>query len=190
MTCGRHRIADSRRGSRRQDQPYEIGTAVIDMCYEYPLYMVEEAGAADLIAGGRLQLGISRGSPELVIGGWSYFGYPRLRARVTPTWAGVVRRSSSTCCEARRPAPIQWSGQPSSQQRGRLGKSDGRTGGKHSVGGSKRRCSDVPSLLSLPESEAARASGESARAAEVRGSNPLSSTRKSAQIDVISYGTG
>src|SRR5271163_2778170 len=26
--------------------------------------------------------------------------------------------------------------------------------------------------------------------AEVRGSNPLSSTRKSAQIDVISYGTG
>ena len=39
-------------------------TAVIDMRYENPLYMVEEAGAADLIAGGRLQLGISRGSPE------------------------------------------------------------------------------------------------------------------------------
>jgi alkanesulfonate monooxygenase SsuD/methylene tetrahydromethanopterin reductase-like flavin-dependent oxidoreductase (luciferase family) len=45
------------------------------MRYENPLYMVEEAGAADLIAGGRLQLGISRGSPEQVIGGWSYFGY-------------------------------------------------------------------------------------------------------------------
>jgi alkanesulfonate monooxygenase SsuD/methylene tetrahydromethanopterin reductase-like flavin-dependent oxidoreductase (luciferase family) len=42
----------------------EIGTAVIDMRYENPLYTVEEAGAADLIAGGRLQLGISRGSPE------------------------------------------------------------------------------------------------------------------------------
>jgi alkanesulfonate monooxygenase SsuD/methylene tetrahydromethanopterin reductase-like flavin-dependent oxidoreductase (luciferase family) len=42
----------------------EIGTAVIDMRYENPLYMVEDAGAADLIAGGRLQLGISRGSPE------------------------------------------------------------------------------------------------------------------------------
>ena len=41
----------------------EIGTAVIDMRYENPLYMVEDAGAADLIAGGRLQLGISRGSP-------------------------------------------------------------------------------------------------------------------------------
>src|ERR1700683_4123562 len=38
----------------------EIGTAVIDMRYENPLYMAEDAGAADLISGGRLQLGISR----------------------------------------------------------------------------------------------------------------------------------
>ncbi|HWL04503.1 MAG TPA: LLM class flavin-dependent oxidoreductase [Xanthobacteraceae bacterium] len=53
----------------------EIGTAVIDMRYENPLYMVEDAGAADLIAGGRLQLGISRGSPEQVIDGWRYFGF-------------------------------------------------------------------------------------------------------------------
>jgi alkanesulfonate monooxygenase SsuD/methylene tetrahydromethanopterin reductase-like flavin-dependent oxidoreductase (luciferase family) len=53
----------------------EIGTAVIDMRYENPFYMVEDAGAADLIAGGRLQLGISRGSPEQVIDGWRYFGY-------------------------------------------------------------------------------------------------------------------
>jgi alkanesulfonate monooxygenase SsuD/methylene tetrahydromethanopterin reductase-like flavin-dependent oxidoreductase (luciferase family) len=53
----------------------EIGTAVIDMRYENPLYMIEDAGAADLIAGGRLQLGISRGSPEQVIEGWRYFGY-------------------------------------------------------------------------------------------------------------------
>ena len=53
----------------------EIGTAVIDMRYENPLYMVEDAGAADLISGGRLQLGISRGSPEQVIDGWRYFGY-------------------------------------------------------------------------------------------------------------------
>ena len=42
----------------------EIGTAVIDMRYENPLYMAEDAGAADLISGGRLQLGISRGSPS------------------------------------------------------------------------------------------------------------------------------
>ncbi|MBN9031910.1 MAG: monooxygenase [Rhizobiales bacterium 63-7] len=53
----------------------EIGTAVIDMRYENPLYMVEDAGAADLISRGRLQLGISRGSPEQVIDGWRYFGY-------------------------------------------------------------------------------------------------------------------
>src|ERR671930_91346 len=53
----------------------EIGTAVIDMRYENPLYMAEDAGAADIIAGGRLQLGISRGSPERVIDGWRHFGY-------------------------------------------------------------------------------------------------------------------
>lgn len=53
----------------------EIGTGVIDMRYENPLYMVEDAGAADIIAGGRLQLGISRGSPEQVIDGWRYFDY-------------------------------------------------------------------------------------------------------------------
>ena len=53
----------------------EIGTAVIDMRYENPLYMAEDAGAADLISRGRLQLGISRGSPEQVIDGWKYFGY-------------------------------------------------------------------------------------------------------------------
>ncbi|MFJ6671225.1 LLM class flavin-dependent oxidoreductase [Actinosynnema sp. NPDC091369] len=53
----------------------EIGTGVIDMQYENPMYMAEDAGAADLIAGGRLQLGISRGSPEQVVDGWRYFGY-------------------------------------------------------------------------------------------------------------------
>src|SRR5512143_4132714 len=37
------------------------------MRYENPMYMAEDAGSADLIAGGRLQLGISRGSPEQVI---------------------------------------------------------------------------------------------------------------------------
>src|SRR5471030_2511056 len=56
----------------------EIGTAVIDMRYENPHYMAEDAGAADLIAGSRLQLGISRGSPEQVIDGWRYFG-PQLK---------------------------------------------------------------------------------------------------------------
>src|SRR6202162_3950258 len=53
----------------------EIGTAVIDMRYENPMYMAEDAGAADLISNGRLQLGISRGSPEQVVEGWRYFGF-------------------------------------------------------------------------------------------------------------------
>lgn len=67
----------------------EIGTAVIDMRYENPYYMVEDAGAADLIAGGRLQLGISRGSPEQVIDGWRYFGY---EPREGETDADMARR--------------------------------------------------------------------------------------------------
>jgi len=53
----------------------EIGTGVIDMRYENPFYMAEDAGAADLISNGRLQLGISRGSPEQVIEGWRHFGH-------------------------------------------------------------------------------------------------------------------
>src|SRR5690606_9364985 len=53
----------------------ELGTGVIDMRYENPLAFAENAAAADLIAGGRLQLGVSRGSPEQVIDGWRHFGY-------------------------------------------------------------------------------------------------------------------
>jgi len=48
---------------------------VIDMRYENPFYMAEEAAAADLISGGRLQLGVSRGSPETVLNGAYVFGY-------------------------------------------------------------------------------------------------------------------
>ena len=53
----------------------EIGTGVIDMRYENPLYMAEEAAIADLISNGRLQLGISRGSPETALRGYESFGY-------------------------------------------------------------------------------------------------------------------
>ncbi|MEO8906863.1 MAG: LLM class flavin-dependent oxidoreductase [Microbacteriaceae bacterium] len=53
----------------------EIGTAVIDMRYENPYYMAEDAAAADLISGGRLQLGISRGSPEPALAGYESFGH-------------------------------------------------------------------------------------------------------------------
>src|SRR5213080_2411591 len=53
----------------------EIGTGVIDMRYENPLYMAETAAAADLLADGRLQLGVSRGSPEPAWHGADAFGY-------------------------------------------------------------------------------------------------------------------
>jgi len=71
----------------------EIGTAVIDMRYENPLYMAEDAGAADLIAEGRLQLGISRGSAEQVIDGWRHFGY---RPNDDETDADMGRRHAVT----------------------------------------------------------------------------------------------
>src|SRR6201987_2710970 len=77
----------------------EIGTAVIDMRYENPHYMVEDAGAADVIAGGRLQLGISRGSPEQVIDGWRYFGYAPPEGM---TDADMARRRTEVLLEVLR----------------------------------------------------------------------------------------
>jgi alkanesulfonate monooxygenase SsuD/methylene tetrahydromethanopterin reductase-like flavin-dependent oxidoreductase (luciferase family) len=77
----------------------EIGTAVIDMRYENPLYMAEDAGAADLIAGGRLQLGISRGSPEQVVDGWRYFGYAPAEGE---TEADMAHRHAETFLDVLR----------------------------------------------------------------------------------------
>jgi alkanesulfonate monooxygenase SsuD/methylene tetrahydromethanopterin reductase-like flavin-dependent oxidoreductase (luciferase family) len=74
----------------------EIGTGVIDMRYENPLYMAEDAGAADLIAGGRLQLGISRGSPEQVVDGWRYFGFAPAEGE---TDADMARRHTQVLLE-------------------------------------------------------------------------------------------
>ncbi len=69
----------------------EIGTGVIDMRYENPLYMAEDSAAADLISGGRLQLGISRGSPEQVVDGYRYFGYGAPEGK---TMADVARSNT------------------------------------------------------------------------------------------------
>ena len=77
----------------------EIGTGVIDMRYENPLYMAESASAADLISGGRLQLGISRGSPEQVIDGWRYFGY---QPEEGETEADMARRHTEKLLEVLR----------------------------------------------------------------------------------------
>lgn len=53
----------------------EVGTGVIDMRYENPLYLAEEAAALDLLSEGRVALGVSRGSPEPAYRGWEAFGY-------------------------------------------------------------------------------------------------------------------
>ena len=74
----------------------EIGTGVIDMRYENPMYMAEDAGAADLIADGRLQLGISRGSPEQVVDGWRYFGFVPTEGE---TDADMARRHTQVLLE-------------------------------------------------------------------------------------------
>jgi alkanesulfonate monooxygenase SsuD/methylene tetrahydromethanopterin reductase-like flavin-dependent oxidoreductase (luciferase family) len=62
----------------------EIGTGVIDLRYENPLYMAEDAAVADLLSGGRLQLGVSRGSPEPAYRGFDAFGVatPEPRAKL------------------------------------------------------------------------------------------------------------
>jgi alkanesulfonate monooxygenase SsuD/methylene tetrahydromethanopterin reductase-like flavin-dependent oxidoreductase (luciferase family) len=77
----------------------EIGTAVIDMRYENPLYMAEDAGSADVISGGRLQLGISRGSPEQVIDGWRHLGYAPQDGE---TDADMARRHTEVLLEVLR----------------------------------------------------------------------------------------
>ena len=53
----------------------EVGTGVIDMRYENPFQFAEEAAALDLIADGRIALGVSRGSPETALRGYETFGF-------------------------------------------------------------------------------------------------------------------
>lgn len=53
----------------------EVGTGVIDLRYENPLHLAEEAAALDVLSDGRLALGVSRGSPEPALRGWEAFGY-------------------------------------------------------------------------------------------------------------------
>ena len=70
----------------------EIGTGVIDMRYENPLYMAEQAAATDLISDGRLQIGVSRGSPEPAANGAADFGYHPLDGE---TVADMARRHTA-----------------------------------------------------------------------------------------------
>src|ERR1700760_5014042 len=81
----------------------EIGTGVIDMRYENPLYMAEDAAAADLLSGGRLQLGISRGSPEPALRGSEAFGYVPAEGE---TDADLARRHTELFRAAIAGAPV------------------------------------------------------------------------------------
>jgi alkanesulfonate monooxygenase SsuD/methylene tetrahydromethanopterin reductase-like flavin-dependent oxidoreductase (luciferase family) len=81
----------------------EIGTGVIDMRYENPLYMAEDAAAADLLGGGRLQLGISRGSPEPALRGASAFGHVPVEGE---TDADLARRHTEIFRAAIAGAPL------------------------------------------------------------------------------------
>jgi alkanesulfonate monooxygenase SsuD/methylene tetrahydromethanopterin reductase-like flavin-dependent oxidoreductase (luciferase family) len=98
----------------------EMGTGVIDMRYENPLYMAEEAAAVDLISGGRLQLGVSRGSPETVLAGYEAFGHlpaggesdadmaRRQTGRFRDAIAGVdIAMANPQVSGHSRPVPIQ-----------------------------------------------------------------------------------
>ncbi len=75
----------------------EVGTGVIDMRYENPLYLAEEAASVDLISGGRLALGVSRGSPETVVRGYEAFGYT---GSEDPRGADLARDHFSTFLRA------------------------------------------------------------------------------------------
>ncbi|KAA9135841.1 LLM class flavin-dependent oxidoreductase [Microbacterium caowuchunii] len=75
----------------------EVGTGVIDMRYENPLYLAEEAAAVDLISDGRLALGVSRGSPESVIRGYETFGYTGSQ---DPRGADIARAHFDTFLQA------------------------------------------------------------------------------------------
>src|SRR5437899_2620492 len=98
----------------------EMGTAVVDMRYENPFYMAEDAGAADLIAGGRLQLGISRGSPEQVIDGFRHFGYQPAEGE---TDADMARRHTQAIVDDRDRAYFGRSG----NERDQIGNIDAKT---------------------------------------------------------------
>lgn len=71
----------------------EVGTGVIDMRYENPLYLAEETAALDLLSDGRLAIGVSRGSPEPAARGWESFGYTGAK---DPKGADLAREKFET----------------------------------------------------------------------------------------------
>ncbi len=83
---------------RRKDQADRDRHRVHRHALRKPALHGGRRGAADLISGGRLQLGISRGSPEQVIDGYRTSAMCPPMARPMPTWRAPCRGVSSTCC--------------------------------------------------------------------------------------------
>lgn len=88
----------------------ELGTGVIDLRYENPLYFAEEAATTDLISGGRLQLGISRGSPEAALDGQAQFGYALEPGQ---TWNDLAQQRGQRIRQAVNGEPVA-TGDPNS----------------------------------------------------------------------------
>ncbi|WP_295017832.1 LLM class flavin-dependent oxidoreductase [uncultured Micrococcus sp.] len=80
-----------------------LGTGVIDLRYENPLAMAEAAATTDLISGGRLELGVSRGSPEAALDGQAQFGYAPADGQ---TWADLAQERGRRFLEAIRGARL------------------------------------------------------------------------------------
>lgn len=93
-----------------QTQSIELGTGVIDLRYENPLYFAEQAATTDLISDGRLQLGISRGSPEAALDGQAQFGYTLEPGQ---TWNVVAQQRGQRIREAVGGTPVA-TGDPTS----------------------------------------------------------------------------
>lgn len=81
----------------------EVGTGVIDMRYENPLYLAEEVGALDLLLDQRIAIGISRGSPEQALRGWESFGYTGTQ---DPRGADIAHAHTKQFLEAIKGVPM------------------------------------------------------------------------------------
>ena len=71
--------------------------------YAVAAFTCPSAAATDLISGGRLQLGVSRGSPETVLEGASVFGYQ-------PPAGGTTALDAAGWHSGSEPLKSTWSG--------------------------------------------------------------------------------
>lgn len=80
-----------------------VGTGVLDLRYENPLMLAENAAATDLLSSGRLALGVSRGSPENAADGQAAFG---IHLPAESSWAERTRDTFATFRRAINGEPV------------------------------------------------------------------------------------